>query len=125
MQMNEYVKELENQVDPTFVEKIKDWPVETKLYMYLHNIQLAMMKEFKDNQVVYPKIDTKNFMQWNMPMVEHPGFPNIKDGEESRAKYDLYVAKCKEIDKPYVSYGSWFIYQNRPVTDTVYEFSKG
>jgi hypothetical protein len=72
MQMNEYVKELEAQVDPTFVEKIKDWPAETKLYMYLHNIQLAMMKEFKDNQVVYPKMSAKDFskIKWNMPKIE-------------------------------------------------------
>lgn len=72
MQMNEYVKELETQVDPTFVENIKDWPVETKLYMYLHNIQLAMMKEFKDNQVVYPKMSAEDFsnIKWTMPKIE-------------------------------------------------------
>lgn len=72
MEMNDYVKELEAQVDPTFVEKIKDWPVETKLYMYLHNIQLAMMKEFKDNQVVYPKMSAEDFsnIKWNMPKIE-------------------------------------------------------
>ena len=72
MEMNEYVKELEAQVDPTFVEKIKDWPVETKLYMYLHNIQLAMMKEFKDNQVVYTKMSAKDYsnIKWNMPKIE-------------------------------------------------------
>lgn len=72
MQMNEYVKELETQVDPTFVENIKDWPVETKLYMYLHNIQLAMMKEFKDNQVVYPKMSAEDYsnIKWTMPKIE-------------------------------------------------------
>ena len=75
MEMNEYVKELEAQVDPTFVEKIKDWPVETKLYMYLHNIQLAMMKEFKENQVVFPKVPAKDFMQWRMPKIEYLGHP--------------------------------------------------
>lgn len=70
--MDEYVKELETQVDPTFVEKVKDWPVETKLYMYLHNIQLAMMKEFKDNQVVYPKMSDEAYsnIKWNMPKIE-------------------------------------------------------
>ena len=72
MEMNEYVKELEAQVDPVFVEKIKDWPVETKLYMYLHNIQLAMMKEFKENQVVYPKMSAADYsnIKWNMPKIE-------------------------------------------------------
>jgi hypothetical protein len=72
MEMNEYVKELEAQVDPIFVEKIKDWPVETKLYMYLHNIQLAMMKEFKENQVVYPKMSAADYskIKWNMPKIE-------------------------------------------------------
>jgi hypothetical protein len=46
MNVEQYVTQLESQVDPSFVEDIKDWPTDTKLYMYLHNIQLAHMREY-------------------------------------------------------------------------------
>lgn len=46
MTIDEYVAELESQVDPEFVNKVKDWPADTKLYMYLHNIQLGYMAKF-------------------------------------------------------------------------------
>ena len=46
MTLEEYVKELESKVDLNFVESIKDWPTETKLYMYLHNIQLSYMQKY-------------------------------------------------------------------------------
>lgn len=51
MNLEQYVASLEQQVDPTLVADIKDWPVETKLYMYLHNIQLAYMAEFKQRLI--------------------------------------------------------------------------
>ena len=35
------------QVNPLIVKKVEDWPTETKLYIYLHNIQLAQMAELK------------------------------------------------------------------------------
>lgn len=47
MTLEDYVDFLEMQVTPAFVERVKDWPVDTKLYVYLHNIQLAHMAEFK------------------------------------------------------------------------------
>ena len=47
MNLEDYVDFLEIQVNPAFVERVKDWPVDTKLYVYLHNIQLAHMSEFK------------------------------------------------------------------------------
>lgn len=47
MNMTEYVNSLERSVDPALVENIKDWPVDTKLYMYLHNIQLSYMAEYR------------------------------------------------------------------------------
>ena len=47
MTLEDYVDFLEIQVNPAFVERVKDWPVDTKLYVYLHNIQLAHMTEFK------------------------------------------------------------------------------
>ena len=47
MKLEEYVKSLESSVDPSLVKSIKDWSDDTKLYMYLHNIQLAYMAEFK------------------------------------------------------------------------------
>jgi hypothetical protein len=47
MTLEDYVDFLEIQVAPAFVERVKDWPVDTKLYVYLHNIQLAHMAEFK------------------------------------------------------------------------------
>ena len=45
--MLDYIKELETQVDPNFVKRVRGWAPETKLYMYLHHIQLAHMEEFK------------------------------------------------------------------------------
>ena len=47
MTLEDYVDFLEMQVNPVFVEKVKSWPADTKLYVYLHNIQLAHMAEFK------------------------------------------------------------------------------
>jgi hypothetical protein len=47
MTLEEYVWMLESQVDPELVRQIQDWSNDTKLYMYLHNIQLAHMAEFK------------------------------------------------------------------------------
>jgi hypothetical protein len=41
------VYELEKQVDPALLEKFIDWPTETKLYMYIHHIQLAHMARFE------------------------------------------------------------------------------
>ena len=47
MTLDEYVESLQPQVDPEFVEQVKHWPVDTKLYVYLHHIQLAHMAEYK------------------------------------------------------------------------------
>ena len=47
MTLEEYVKSLESHVDSSLVFAIEDWTDETKLYMYLHNIQLAYMADFK------------------------------------------------------------------------------
>ena len=47
MTQEEYVYELEKQVDPALLEKFCDWPTETKLYMYIHHIQLAHMARFE------------------------------------------------------------------------------
>ncbi len=47
MTQEEYVYELEKQVDPALLQKFCDWPIETKLYMYLHHIQLAHMARFE------------------------------------------------------------------------------
>ena len=47
MTLEEYVWMLESQVDPDLVRQIQDWNNDTKLYMYLHNIQLDHMAEFK------------------------------------------------------------------------------
>ena len=43
MKIEEYVSNLEGLVDPDLVVDIADWSTETKLYMYLHNIQLTYM----------------------------------------------------------------------------------
>ena len=48
MTVEEYVKELEVQLDSDVIEKFKDWPVDTKLYMYLHHIQLQFMADYMD-----------------------------------------------------------------------------
>ena len=47
MTLEDYVEFLELQVNPAFVERVKYWPADTKLYVYLHTIQLAHMAEFK------------------------------------------------------------------------------
>lgn len=47
MTLDEFVAILEDNADPALVDAIKDWPTDTKLYMYLHNKQLTMMDEFK------------------------------------------------------------------------------
>ena len=47
MTQEEYIQELASQVDPALVEKFRDWPDETRLYMYIHNIQLAHMARFE------------------------------------------------------------------------------
>ena len=47
MNLEQYVKSLEPQVDPNLVWEIREWTYDNKLYMYLHNIQLAYMAEFK------------------------------------------------------------------------------
>lgn len=47
MTLEDYVDFLEMQVNLVFVEKVKSWPADTKLYVYLHTIQLAHMAEFK------------------------------------------------------------------------------
>ena len=47
MTQEEYLRELASQVDPALVEKFRDWPDETRLYMYIHNIQLAHMARFE------------------------------------------------------------------------------
>ena len=41
MTVEEYVTELELELklDPAVVEKFSDWPVDTKLYMYIHHLQ--------------------------------------------------------------------------------------
>ena len=47
MTQEEYIYELEKQVDPDLLQKFIDWPIETKLYMYIHHIQLAHMARFE------------------------------------------------------------------------------
>lgn len=46
MTLKEYVCELEEQV-PELAWKFEGWSEESKLYMYLHHIQLKHMAEFK------------------------------------------------------------------------------
>ena len=43
MKIEEYVSQLESISDPELVSQIAEWPLETKLYMYLHHIQLSYM----------------------------------------------------------------------------------
>jgi len=43
MKIEDYVNRLEAISDPELVADIADWSMETKLYMYLHNIQLRYM----------------------------------------------------------------------------------
>ena len=47
MTQEEDLRELASQVDPALVEKFRDWPDETRMYMYIHNIQLAHMARFE------------------------------------------------------------------------------
>jgi len=47
MTQDEYLRELASQVDPALIEKFRDWPDETGLYMYIHHIQLAHMARFE------------------------------------------------------------------------------
>ncbi|WP_353482070.1 hypothetical protein [Haliscomenobacter sp.] len=47
MTQEEYLRDLASQVDPALEEKFRDWPDETRMYMYLHNIQLAHMARFE------------------------------------------------------------------------------
>lgn len=46
MKIEDYVAELEAVSDPVLVADIADWSTETKLYVYLHNIQLSYMTMF-------------------------------------------------------------------------------
>jgi hypothetical protein len=46
MSIEEYVDQLEEQVPAWVVTTFGSWPVETRLYMYLHHLQLARMDEF-------------------------------------------------------------------------------
>jgi len=43
MKIEEYVNKLEAISDPELVADIADWSTETKLYMYLHHMQLSYM----------------------------------------------------------------------------------
>ena len=47
-QQRDYLKELEVLVSPATVEKFKYWPTETKLYMYLHHIQIETMNKYME-----------------------------------------------------------------------------
>jgi hypothetical protein len=46
MNIEEYADQLEQQVPAWVVSTFGAWPVETRLYMYLHHLQLARMDEF-------------------------------------------------------------------------------
>lgn len=48
MKIEEYVFQLEAISDPELVAQIAEWPLETKLYVYLHNIQLSYMTTFME-----------------------------------------------------------------------------
>ena len=48
MNINQFVYNLETQVDPTLVEQTRDWSDENKLYVYLHTIQLEHMRRFEE-----------------------------------------------------------------------------
>jgi hypothetical protein len=49
MSIEEYVDQLQEQVPSWVVSTFGSWPVETRLYMYLHHLQLARMDEFKQS----------------------------------------------------------------------------
>lgn len=46
MEVKEFVKQLELQVDSKMKELVKDWTDDNKLYVYLHHIQLEYMNNF-------------------------------------------------------------------------------
>jgi len=46
MSIEEYAETLEDQVPSWVVSAFGSWPVETRLYMYLHHLQLVRMDEF-------------------------------------------------------------------------------
>ena len=46
MNIEEYADQLEEQVPSWVVSTFGSGPVETRLYMYLHHLQLARMDEF-------------------------------------------------------------------------------
>jgi hypothetical protein len=47
MNIEEYVEQLEEQVPAWVAGRFATWPLETRLYMYLHHLQLARMDEFR------------------------------------------------------------------------------
>ena len=49
MNIEEYADRLEEQVPSWVVSTFGSWPVEIRLYMYLHHLQLARMDEFKQS----------------------------------------------------------------------------
>ena len=49
MTPEQYTEILEEQVPSWVVSAFGSWPVETRLYMYLHHLQLAQMEEFKQS----------------------------------------------------------------------------
>lgn len=44
-----YTEILEESVPSWMVSAFGSWPVEMRLYMYLHHLQLAQMEEFKQS----------------------------------------------------------------------------
>jgi hypothetical protein len=46
MSIEEYTETLEEQVPSWVISAFGSWPAETRLYMYLHHLQLARMDEF-------------------------------------------------------------------------------
>lgn len=56
MTVEEYVNELEGYLEPHLIEKFKDWSTDTKLYMYLHHIQLRHMDEFSNSLSIATQI---------------------------------------------------------------------
>jgi hypothetical protein len=48
MTIEEYVEILKPLVPLYFVENTKDWSASDKMYIFLHNIQLKKMEEFKE-----------------------------------------------------------------------------
>ena len=49
MTIEEYVEFLKPLVPSYFVENTKDWSASDKIYIFLHNIQLEKMEEFKES----------------------------------------------------------------------------